>query len=211
VASWGDIALAREWSAGSRRRASATDTTQVSLSRAAGLGSLSPWAAPGSARLTAQGSRAERLEGAADGGSAAIHRPSAPLHAEQVERRPLRVLIADDQPLFSELLLRICAAQDWIEVVGCAVNGRDAVVLAAAAAPDVVLMDLEMPLMDGVEATRRIRRQSATPVVVLALTGAPVENREQALVAGATSVIGKDVDPAEIVGRLEAVFLARAA
>jgi two-component system chemotaxis response regulator CheB len=125
------------------------------------------------------------------------------------ERRQLRVLIADDHPIYSELLVRLLAPHPWIEVVGCAANGRDAVRLAGTAAPDLVLMDLEMPVLDGIEAMRRIREQG--PVAVLVLTAsATAADRERALAAGALAVLPKTTDPAVLVDHLQTVFLAGA-
>jgi DNA-binding NarL/FixJ family response regulator len=120
------------------------------------------------------------------------------------------VLIADDHPIYSELLVRLLAPHSWIEVVGCAVNGRDAVTLAIAASPDLILMDLEMPVLDGIEAMCRIRAQA--PVAVLVLTAsATADDRERALAAGALAVLPKTTDPAVLVDHLQHVFLARAA
>ncbi len=81
---------------------------------------------------------------------------------------PIRVLIADDHPTLRDGLRAILDTQDDMQVVGEAANGMEAVERAAALRPDVVLMDLEMPALDGVEATRRIAEQlPATPVIVL--------------------------------------------
>jgi len=82
----------------------------------------------------------------------------------------IRVLIADDHRLFSDALEAILTAEPEMEVVGRARNGEEAVEQALALNPDVILMDIEMPVVDGVEATKRIRelRQSAC---VLMLTG----------------------------------------
>jgi CheY-like chemotaxis protein len=183
------------------------------LGRAAGPGPLFSWPAFADAGLTAQGSRAERLVEPAGGGSAAVHRPSSASLTPHsaAESSPLRVLIADDHPIYTELLLRLLARHEWIEVVGCAANGRDAVTLAAAASPDLVLMDLEMPLMDGVDALRRIRERDPVAVVLILTASAMESDRERALAAGALAVLAKTTDPAELVGRLQDVFLARAA
>jgi CheY-like chemotaxis protein len=118
------------------------------------------------------------------------------------------VLIADDHALYTELLLRQLAPHEWIEIVGCAANGRDAVMLASAAAPDLVLMDLEMPLMDGIEAMRRIRQRADVAVLVLTAS-APQVDRDRALAAGALKILPKTIDSAELVGHLQNVLLAR--
>jgi DNA-binding NarL/FixJ family response regulator len=124
------------------------------------------------------------------------------------EKDPLRVLIADDHPLFPEVLLGMCHRHDWIVVVGCAANGRDAVMLASATSPDVVLMDIDMPLLDGIEATRRILARSQTVVLVLTASADPADH-EAALAAGARAVLPKTVDLADLVDHLHNVYLER--
>jgi CheY-like chemotaxis protein len=123
---------------------------------------------------------------------------------------PLRVLIVDDHPLFPELLLRLFQARDWIEVVGCAVNGRDAVAVASATKPDVVLMDLKMPLLDGIEATRRILQHRHTIVLVLTSSDSSSDHA-RALAAGARVVLDKVIDPLELLAYLEEAYLERLA
>jgi DNA-binding NarL/FixJ family response regulator len=82
----------------------------------------------------------------------------------------IRVLIADEQPLFSKSLEGLLDYDDRVEVVGRAADGREAVELTASLAPDVVLMDINMPVMDGFEATRRIRATGSGAKVIV-LTG----------------------------------------
>jgi DNA-binding NarL/FixJ family response regulator len=111
---------------------------------------------------------------------------------------PVRVLVADDQALVREGLLTLLAAAPDIEPVGAAADGEQAVALSARHRPDVVLMDLRMPGVDGVEATRRIRAaQPGTEIVVLT-TYADEASILDALHAGARGYLTKDAGIAEI-------------
>src|SRR5215212_6298535 len=82
----------------------------------------------------------------------------------------IRVLIADDHRLFADALDAILASEPEIEVIGRARNGEEAVDQALALEPDVILMDIAMPVVDGVEATKRIRN-ALSPASILMLTG----------------------------------------
>ena len=156
--------------------------------------------------LTAKDSHAHLLAGTVGGESAAKRRPpsASPVAA------PLRLMIVDDHPLLAELVLRVCQMHEWIEVVACASNGRDAVMLASATQPDVIIMDIQMPFMDGIEATRRILARMS-PVVIILTASATDGDRESALMAGARAVLPKSIDPAALVGYLEGIQLEKAA
>lgn len=118
-----------------------------------------------------------------------------------------RVLVVDDQTLFREGLCTVLEARG-VEVVGQAANGREAVELAAATGPDVVLMDLRMPVMDGAEATRQIRAGHASnsgPHVLVLTTFDDDEHVFEALRAGALGYLLKDTPSQKL---LEAIELA---
>src|SRR5712691_2115593 len=90
-----------------------------------------------------------------------------------LDGQPLRVLIADDHRLYRDGLESILAREDGIEVVGRASTGEEAVRLASELRPDLILMDLEMPVMDGVVATRRIRAAQRVRVFLLTSSDSP--------------------------------------
>ena len=108
------------------------------------------------------------------------------------QQRPARVLIADDEPLFVENVQALLAGDDRVEVVGTATNGQDAVELAVALDPDVTLMDISMPMLDGIEATRRIRERLPA-ACVLVLTGSSISaDVDRARQAGVAAFLTKD-------------------
>jgi DNA-binding NarL/FixJ family response regulator len=110
----------------------------------------------------------------------------------------IRVLVADDHRLFAETLGLTLDADPRLEVVGYARDGREAVKLALALEPDVVLMDLDMPLVDGVEATRVIRASLAVQVAVLTASPLP-EDSLRAREAGAAAYLTKGCSAEEVV------------
>ena len=113
--------------------------------------------------------------------------------------KPLRVLIADDHRLFAEALEAILAAESRIEVVGRARNGAEALEMVLDLNPDLVLMDISMPVMDGVEATRRIR-EARPEACVLMLTGSSaVADVDRSRDAGAAGYVTKDRIASELV------------
>jgi DNA-binding NarL/FixJ family response regulator len=112
--------------------------------------------------------------------------------APEPQQRPARVLVADDEPLFVETVQALLAGDDRVEIVGTASNGHDAVDLAVALDPDVTLMDIAMPMLDGIEATRRIREQ-LPDACVLVLTGSSISaDVDRARQAGVAAFLTKD-------------------
>ena len=112
--------------------------------------------------------------------------------AADPQQRPARVLIADDEPLFVDTVRALLSGDERVEVVGTAANGHDAVDLAVALDPDITLMDISMPMLDGIEATRRIREQ-LPDACVLVLTGSSISaDVDRARQAGVAAFLTKD-------------------
>jgi DNA-binding NarL/FixJ family response regulator len=115
---------------------------------------------------------------------------------------PVRVLIADDHRSFATAVEAILSVEPRIEVVGRASSGREAVALDAELEPDVVLMDISMPDLDGIEATRLIRR-GRPRASVLVLTGSDAAaDFDAARQAGAAGYVTKDQIAIELVGAI---------
>lgn len=108
------------------------------------------------------------------------------------DREPVRVLVVDDHALFAEALMLTLGIDDRIQVVGSAASGTEAVSLAQALHPDVILMDVHMPTMDGIEATRHVRRVSPRSRVVVVTAARSPELRAHAMAAGAERLLTKD-------------------
>jgi DNA-binding NarL/FixJ family response regulator len=115
------------------------------------------------------------------------------------------VLLVDDHALLREGLRTIVDAAPDLRVVGCAGDGRAAVDLVATAAPDVVLMDLSMPTMDGVTATRLITHEYPDVQVLVLTSFSDGERVMDALDAGATGYVLKDAQPTELLAAIRAV------
>ena len=119
----------------------------------------------------------------------------------------IRTLLVDDQPLIRSGIRALLDSEDDIEVVGEGADGQAGVELASQLCPDIVLMDVQMPVMDGIEATRRIARDerlAAARVVILTNYGLD-EYVFQALRAGASGFVLKDSKPEELLQALRVV------
>ena len=113
--------------------------------------------------------------------------------------KPIRVLIADDHRLFAQALEAILAADERIEIAGHARDGREAVELARELRPDVTLMDIAMPVMDGFQATREIRLERPHACILM-LTGSNSRvDVDRARKAGAAGYVTKDRIAAELI------------
>lgn len=119
----------------------------------------------------------------------------------------IRVLLADDQALLAGTFRLLIEANDDMEVVGVAADGRDAVEQARSTLPDIVVMDIRMPGLDGVGATELIcRDETLRGTRVLILTTFEIDEYvTQALRAGASGFLGKDVAPEELLGAIRTV------
>jgi DNA-binding NarL/FixJ family response regulator len=111
----------------------------------------------------------------------------------------IRVLIADDHPLMRKGLADILNGVEGIEVVGAAEDGSAAVALAYAVKPDIVLMDISMPGMDGIEATEKLVEMDSHVRVVMLTSYSEREKITQALAAGAVSYLTKDAPPEAVI------------
>jgi DNA-binding NarL/FixJ family response regulator len=124
--------------------------------------------------------------------------------------RPIRVALVDDQALFRTGIRMLVASQPDLEVVGEAGDGREAVELAASARPDVILMDIRMPVMDGIEATERIvaaseARGGAGPRIIVLTTFDLDEAATRAIRGGASGFLLKDADPEFLLAAIRTV------
>ena len=115
------------------------------------------------------------------------------------DREVVRVLVVDDHALFAEALMLTLGIDDRIEVIGSASSGIEAVSLAEALRPDVVLMDVHMPSMDGIEATRRVRNVSPGSRVVMVTAARSPELAYHALAAGAERCLTKDTPAVRLI------------
>jgi DNA-binding NarL/FixJ family response regulator len=120
--------------------------------------------------------------------------PSVPPNAT----RAVRVLIADDHRLFAESLMAVLGEDERVEVIGIAADGQEAVDLASELQPDVILMDLKMPVIDGFEATRRIRAAGlGTQILILTGTDRAI-GADDVAAAGASGYLRKEQSVAEL-------------
>ena len=117
----------------------------------------------------------------------------------------IRVLVVDDQELVRAGFIMILNSQDDIDVVGEAGNGSDAVGAVGRLRPDVVLMDIRMPIMDGLEATRILKASNLDVRILILTTFDPDEYVYKALQAGASGFVLKDIPPHELLAAVRVI------
>ena len=117
----------------------------------------------------------------------------------------IRVVLVDDDPLVRSALSLMLGGQSDIEVVGEAGNGEAGLALVTDLEPDVVLMDIRMPVMDGLEATRALHQRPSPPAVVVLTTFDADDHVVRAIAAGADGFLLKDTPPGDIVGAIRTV------
>ncbi|HZN13840.1 MAG TPA: response regulator transcription factor [Acidimicrobiales bacterium] len=119
---------------------------------------------------------------------------------------PIRVLIADDQPLYRRGLEVVLHTEEHIEVVGEAENGEEAIAKAEELAPDVVLMDVRMPKINGIEATKEIRDRVPTTKILMLTVSDEDSDLYEAIKAGASGYLLKEVSVEEVADSIRAVM-----
>lgn len=117
----------------------------------------------------------------------------------------IRVLLVDDDPLVRSALGLMLGGQPDLEIVGEAVNGREGITQVDKLLPDVVLMDIRMPVLNGLEATRELHAQPHPPRIIVLTTFDADDYVMDALASGADGFLLKDTPPAEIVSAIRTV------
>jgi DNA-binding NarL/FixJ family response regulator len=116
--------------------------------------------------------------------------------------RSIRVLIVDDEPPFTEMVQALLEVEPGIEVVGTAPDGKQAVALALELAPDVIVMDISMPVMNGLDATREICEQNPTASILILTGGSNVVDVDEARMVGAAGYLTKDRIAGELIAEI---------
>jgi DNA-binding NarL/FixJ family response regulator len=117
----------------------------------------------------------------------------------------IRVLVADDHALFRRALAAVFADENDVELIGEASDGEEAVRMAAELVPDVVLMDVRMPKILGIEAARQIKSEQPSTKIVMLTVSDEEEDLFEAIKAGASGYLLKEVDPSEIAQALRQI------
>ncbi len=124
-----------------------------------------------------------------------------------MEEKKTRVLLAEDQALFAQSLQVFLSnyAKDDIEVIGIAANGQIAVEMCRELCADVILMDVRMPVMDGIQAVKTIKAQNSTVKILMLSTYQEEDLVREALLAGAAGYLLKDISPTELIISIRAL------
>src|SRR6185503_670469 len=109
------------------------------------------------------------------------------------ELQIVKVMVVDDQQLMRDGISSLLSIQEGVEVIGTAANGQEAIDQALALSPDVILMDIRMPVMNGITAMEQIRRQLPACQVLMLTTFDDEEDIVKALIAGASGYLLKDI------------------
>jgi len=125
--------------------------------------------------------------------------------ASDQSQQQISIVVADDQRLFRESIASLLAAESFISVLGVASNGLEAVELVQQVRPDFVLMDVKMPQMDGIQATRQIKAEFPETKIVLLATFTIDDYVLEGLAAGANGYILKDISAAGLISAIRAV------
>jgi two-component system, NarL family, nitrate/nitrite response regulator NarL len=115
------------------------------------------------------------------------------------------VLIVDDEPLFMEMIEAMLGSEDGIDVIGRAAHGKEAVSLAQKLDPDVIVMDISMPVMNGIDATREIREADPKAQVLILTGGSSIVEVDEARKAGASGYLTKDRIANELVTEIRSL------
>ena len=126
-------------------------------------------------------------------------------HTRADEAEVIRVLIADDQALFRRGLYVVLGTEDHIDVVAEAENGEEAVAKAVELAPDVVLMDVRMPRINGIEAARQINLEAPTTKILMLTVSDEEDDLYEAIKAGANGYLLKEISVEEVADAIRAV------
>jgi two-component system NarL family response regulator len=118
---------------------------------------------------------------------------------------PVRVLLVDDQLLFRKGLRALLEDVDDMEVVGEAPDGQQAIELAAACRPDIVLMDIHMPICDGIKATRQIKQERPETKVIVLTVSEEDDDLFEAIRVGADGYLLKDLQPEELFAAVRGI------
>ena len=124
------------------------------------------------------------------------------MEAAHLLENTIRVVIADDEPLFVEMVQALLAAEAGIEVIATAHDGREALELANQVNPDVLVMDVSMPVMDGIEATQKIRASDPNACILILTGGTNPGDIDRARQAGAAAYITKDRIATDLVAEI---------